>query len=157
MKRFAIALALLICASSPAKAQHQDLAWAGKGYEQFGMQAEMHMRAYIDGFRSLYLSMYVTQSQIDGGNPPEGNAAIETFIDCIFLNDESEATYDRLIAAVEESPKMLVMTWLRKDFEKQCGDELTAALSVLAEEVEWLRRGSFDSSVGVSFFVRASG
>ena len=136
MKRFVIALALLICASSPTNAQYQDLAWAEKGYEQFGMQAEMHMRAYIDGFRNGYLSMYVTQSQIDGGNLPEGNAAVETFIDCIFLNDESAAIYDRLIAAAKDSPKMLVMAWLRKDFEKQCDDELAAALSVLAEEAE---------------------
>lgn len=136
MKRFAIALALLICASSPAHAQYQDLAWAAKGFEQFGMQAEMHMRAYIDGFRNGYLSMYVTQSQIDGRKPPEGNAAVETLIDCIFLGEESAAIYHRLIAAADNSPKMLVMAWLRKEFEKQCGNELTAALSVLAENTE---------------------
>lgn len=136
MKRFAIILGLLISAASPANAQNQDLAWAKKGYEQFGMQAEIHMRAYIDGFRNGYLAMYVTQSQIDGGNLPEGNAAVEIFIDCVFLNDESPAIYDRMIAEADDSPTMLVMTWLRKDFENQCGDKLEAALSVLAGEAE---------------------
>lgn len=136
MKRFTTVLAMLICASSSANAQYQDLAWAEKGYEQFGMQAEMHMRAYIDGFRNGYLSMFVTQSRINGGNLPEGNAAVETFVDCIFLNDESAAIYDRLIVAAKSSPKTLVMAWLREDFENQCGDKLAAALSVLAEEPE---------------------
>lgn len=136
MKRLAITIALLICTMSPAHAQYQDLDWAKKGYEQFGMQAAIHLRAYIDGFRNGYLSMYVTQSQIDGGNLPEGDAAVETFIDCIFLNDESAAIYDRLIAAAEDSPKTLVTTWLRKDFEKQCGDEIAEVLSALAEKAE---------------------
>ncbi len=136
MRCFGITLILLISAATPANAQYQDLDWAKNGYEQFGTQAELHMRAYIDGFRNGYLSMYVTQSQMDGRNLPDGDPAVETLIDCIFLNDESAAIYDRLIAAAEDSPKTLVMTWLRKDFEKQCGDRLTAALSVLRGEAQ---------------------
>lgn len=41
-----------------------------------------------------------------------------------------------MIAAAENSPRMLVMTWLRKDFEEQCADELTAALSLMAGDTE---------------------
>lgn len=69
MNRFAITLSLLICISSSAKAEYQDLAWALKGFKQFGMQAEIHMRSHIDGFRNGYLSMYVSQSQMDGRLP----------------------------------------------------------------------------------------
>ena len=132
MKRLAATLALLLFISSSANADSQDLAWAIEGHKRFGIQADLHLRAYIDGFRNGYLSMYVSQSRMDGGNLPDNNPAVEAFIDCIYLHDTSKAIHERLIAAAEDSPKELVMTWLREDFEKQCGDELTAALSVLS-------------------------
>lgn len=130
MKHFVITFGLLIAAASPADGQCKDLAWEKKGYEEFGMQAEIHTRAYINGFRNGYFAMFATQSQIEGGGLTETNAAVERFIDCLFVNSELSAIYNLMIADADNSPKMKLSTWLRKYFEKQCGDELKAAFLV---------------------------
>lgn len=132
MRRLLIALSGAVLATSPAWAEeedgYQDLAWALHGHQQFGMQAEIHMRAYINGFRNGYLSMYVTQEIRKEGSFPQGDEAVEAFIDCLYLKDDLPTIYDRMIEAAEASPDMLVMAWLRKDFEEQCGEELAAVL-----------------------------
>ncbi len=132
MRRLVIAL-LGAMLASPAEADeggYQDLAWVLQGQQQFGMRAEIHMRAYIDGFRNGCLSMYVSRLNIEDKRIPQGNDAVEAFFDCLYLKDDSPTIYDRMIEAAEESPDTLVMTFLRKDFEEQCGEELAAVLEL---------------------------